>query len=781
MSPTPRPSPIQDVGQMFRRRKFVNIPKDQRALLERDGSWAVDLKNTPHGLINVPGHVLQTVREAYAVRETTAKKVRPSTPPSKSKPASPAVASQYSHEKLPGGSPTTPVDPPLPLSSPERIYSPFSPSEYSPAGGESVDKLTVAHKVPSNVSIAPKVSAVLNHGLTSSGNTDDNDMEDLEMELPQPLGGLHVPVNRTAARLVTSSAMEQEITSTATTNTPPCAQKTYGVDLSTASSKVSPQKSEAAVQPARHQRRMKPIQFSEDSPAVSQRRSASASMKHMPGNNILPELESSSSPPSVIIPATDRYAPTQKPNLDKPTITIVDGRGPVTQTSRAATSLSIHTTVSERANRPLVQSHAMREPHSMTKDIEMTDAPVDPYKLFVNTYPDYVTGHTGDRWKFVKACFCLEFLQNERALREYLYDDFIRAFSGGYLKYVNNAGPGQEPLPALEWFNGLSGPIMFNRMAVTRNNLDDILSYYPEEVTRAKAIINQGKKEEERQPPKTPARFLRNSSTASSEPGMRDHTPPTEITVPQTVDRPAFEAAAPTASSVAPQAAPHAVSRAAPQTSLISAPTTDAPRASRRTTLQAVPQVSSHIALPAVSRTAPRTTPQIVFGAEAPQNTHQSASRAASRTTAQVVPLTEAPRDAPRTAPPHAVPQPGPQAPPQTAARRTTSRTAYEVRPLIASQVAPQPCHSPDILLTQLPALHPGSGSFAHPPTSAPISTPRSSFAPNLSLKVEQLAAANNKSKSMKARKRSAEDQARLRRHFSNLKSNGTLSKAESH
>ncbi|GFP60035.1 hypothetical protein TASIC1_0015020400 [Trichoderma asperellum] len=61
-SPT---SPTRDITELMGRRSLATIPKDQKSLLEAEGSWAVDMKDGPHGLSTVPGHVLQTLKEAF--------------------------------------------------------------------------------------------------------------------------------------------------------------------------------------------------------------------------------------------------------------------------------------------------------------------------------------------------------------------------------------------------------------------------------------------------------------------------------------------------------------------------------------------------------------------------------------------------------------------------------------------------------------------------------------------------------------------------------------------
>lgn len=62
-------------------------------------------------------------------------------------------------------------------------------------------------------------------------------------------------------------------------------------------------------------------------------------------------------------------------------------------------------------------------------------------------------------------------------LREFLYDDFIRAFQEEYPYYVVECGGN---LPAQQWFNRLRGPVIFHEMVITCENLHLVFEAYPE-------------------------------------------------------------------------------------------------------------------------------------------------------------------------------------------------------------------------------------------------------------------------------------------------------------
>ncbi|KEY68391.1 hypothetical protein S7711_01168 [Stachybotrys chartarum IBT 7711] len=113
-----------------------------------------------------------------------------------------------------------------------------------------------------------------------------------------------------------------------------------------------------------------------------------------------------------------------------------------------------------------------------------------PFDIYAAEYSEYKTAHSGCLWDFVRAIVCLDYLRKTNSLHEGLYDEFIRFF-GRYVEYVRNVPSSQQPLAAIEWFNKLKGPILFSRMIVTSENLDEIISCYPEEVARARQYTKE--------------------------------------------------------------------------------------------------------------------------------------------------------------------------------------------------------------------------------------------------------------------------------------------------
>lgn len=94
-----------------------------------------------------------------------------------------------------------------------------------------------------------------------------------------------------------------------------------------------------------------------------------------------------------------------------------------------------------------------------------------PYETFHEAYPSF-NGSLGD---FVKACLSIRSLRYERKLPGFLYDDFIRVFCGEYIRYIEETVE-EEPMYAFEWYvENVSQPA-YQRLVVTKENLDRVFT-----------------------------------------------------------------------------------------------------------------------------------------------------------------------------------------------------------------------------------------------------------------------------------------------------------------
>ncbi|KAK7985327.1 hypothetical protein PG996_005431 [Apiospora saccharicola] len=111
-----------------------------------------------------------------------------------------------------------------------------------------------------------------------------------------------------------------------------------------------------------------------------------------------------------------------------------------------------------------------------------------PFHQYTNAYPAYK--HHGDIWEFVKACVYIQQLQRNRALATYQYDDFIRAWTEGFVPYVHgfDTESSKKPLTAIEWYMETVDNVrfQFRKGIVTRENLETVFEKHPAEANEAR-------------------------------------------------------------------------------------------------------------------------------------------------------------------------------------------------------------------------------------------------------------------------------------------------------
>lgn len=548
----PKTSPTHDVTELLGRRSLATIPKDQKTLLEAEGSWAVDMKDGPHGLSTVPSHVLQTLKEAFVrLKDKTDQGVQDGQgnqedeegqddqedhqddpddqedqedqenqrdeegqkdngdkegredPKQMETTKRPLTVNNGDKEN--GSSPGSiaarsskvPAFSERPIaSSPEREISwPASPSRAGghPDASDPGSPIDEEYKSPLLAPFTQPPPPEADDAAAPGPSSGISEPDDLEMEVPRAQTNHHeAPINRVATLVHTATPQEPtgNLTNTAsTTDTPPCAQPR--VSSGPRIPIPTPQLSMLSTDPIHHRtRRMKAILFDEDGPTASGTPPIRfAPSTRMPFARAHPEPGFQSSAPLSSAASTpyDDDMMESSPPIPPPHRFVRDAapqnRGPGRQDE-----------INRLPHSDPEASHARQTPIGHLYKIQaaidvLISKSGDPYSAFTATYPDYATVHSGNLLSFVEACCHLYELQEKRLIREYLYDDFIRAWSG-YLKYALS---GPSHLPAIEWFNDLRGPILFNRMCVNKDNLDTVLGAYPEEVARIKAAMSQSK------------------------------------------------------------------------------------------------------------------------------------------------------------------------------------------------------------------------------------------------------------------------------------------------
>ncbi|KAK4039854.1 hypothetical protein C8A01DRAFT_16209 [Parachaetomium inaequale] len=132
-----------------------------------------------------------------------------------------------------------------------------------------------------------------------------------------------------------------------------------------------------------------------------------------------------------------------------------------------------------------------------------------PYTAFQCAYPDY----KGSLRDFICSVLSILPLQKERALPEFLYDDFVRVFSTDFLKYISTVDNSTRPLPAIQFYNEKVSRPLYTQGILTKNNIKDVANQYPEK-TRS---IQQGLEKTKSEAPRRPARQASHTATADKQ------------------------------------------------------------------------------------------------------------------------------------------------------------------------------------------------------------------------------------------------------------------------
>ncbi|ENH61659.1 hypothetical protein FOC1_g10016481 [Fusarium oxysporum f. sp. cubense race 1] len=443
---SPKSSPDRDITELFNRHRLTNIPSDQKELLERPDSWAVELENTPHGLSHLPGHVLETVKATYVANKDI---IQERIPISKKRSGSPITSP--SNKRKRNGITSTPRSDHArpPQSSPERAVSwPPTPERIPPKDADCIAVAIVDHNTQSSiVHETPKpgfgrpqrpISKPIIENPPSSGETED----DLETRIPdaQPLH--NGSVNRTAVR--SKPTAPSPLSTNRTMATPPCAQ---------------PSNTAQTVVP----------------------NTVFTSKENIRGKEVVPSTNFHGSTVNrPVVHGTDEKKPSDESKpIQQPTTSSQMGSSKATAATNSQSQINDQmTTEKPPAPAPLIAP----------------GAPLEPYEAFVQQYPDYPGENGGEKLpgtksNFIYACVYLNYLRPRKQLRDCLYDEFIRAYPCSYGEYVKRSR--MEPMVAIKWFNQQKGPLVYNKYLVNRGNLSHILRSYPDEFARANELVSK--------------------------------------------------------------------------------------------------------------------------------------------------------------------------------------------------------------------------------------------------------------------------------------------------
>ncbi|GAP84256.1 hypothetical protein SAMD00023353_0700560 [Rosellinia necatrix] len=487
-------SPTEILGDSKIRRALVKIPSAQKELLSRSESWASFLSRRPKGFVNVPPHVLDQLKALHARRRHEPglpKAPGPSShaeadtnapgPSGSQSSISPRVEQDDGEgERNDADDPEEPIPwspSPEPQPKPQAAESEESSQSFlSQLPEESPPRPTLATSPP-NRSKLPEFSR------SSQGSEDE-----LEVEVPAALGYNPEPINKAALPVMTTPPSAQIV---------PCTleQPTQG-----ASTKVLTKSSLQTIrEPKKHRYNRVPELYrapkqvassSHLQTNVSYEKAVPVSDENFSAVSSVPTGNTSSS----VIPSTRDDESIERPGQTGAGNAI---SGQMQVHNADFTLGNHHLSLVSRPWSPAQHStslshmmHSLPPPIPASHDLIPSDISSRsweaPFVHYTVTYPSY----NGTLQDFMAACIYIQ-LQYRR-IRTSLYDDFIRAWVEGYLPYVKDcdeAHPPRKALRAIEWYNEIDDDPLYTSRVVTRQNLESVLNFYPNELVLARLSL----------------------------------------------------------------------------------------------------------------------------------------------------------------------------------------------------------------------------------------------------------------------------------------------------
>lgn len=460
-------------------RRYVQIPKDQVDLLDKDEAWSENLSHGPRRMVNVPPEVVENFHKrngtnlaqpSSPVLQPTPNAARP--PPS----TAPGVDNEEDVEGTPvsGWSQTPPRrDPDQSIQRAEQ-ESPLRSSLLSPAIIQPKRKAP-----PAYVEDAPSSSAVQSEGL---------EMQPLEA-LGEESG---TPVNRPAVRAVATG-------STRPRATPPSAQEQTIPSTFSGTGQSGEQQ-----QSANRQRRLTETALRDEEPEPSEQSVISMASPELqpiaPGNNQQSSATNISKPLLRTKAAFEQSRQSSLPKAGSDWVVDRDSTSSLTPTwegRRAAMATQQEKLIQAPASslplpgpQPPRAGQRTSTPNSTRQSLGSTQASPKvrtPYEGFRAAYPDYQESPN----IFVNALLIVERLKRDWALPEFLYDDFVRVFSTAYLQYISMSliTKADEILTAVQWYNDNVKDMQYHQKVITKDNIHDMVKAHATEAHKARNSI----------------------------------------------------------------------------------------------------------------------------------------------------------------------------------------------------------------------------------------------------------------------------------------------------
>lgn len=539
-----------DAAEVVKRRKFYTIAKDQQKILNRGNVSYNHIKTLPGGIQgNVPPAVLHGLEARYRrnkdTLDGTTKEHRPRSPssdgPNQTK-STPWKTRNRSQQDSTESSNLQNLQSPEPDCSPGVIQDwPTSP----PSPRRRAAKPDPSQRVEETPAIQHSTRRTFQRDVLSqrpvpSYNFPSSDGADEELEVDIPdMEEVFAPNVNATGMFPRHLALSPGKAASSMQNTPPCAQPSPAVVPST----LILEKQSTKAYPTHNQ--FKPLDWDAGNALSRPNKATIGASKACPQSQKSDEVESSLIIPATLEPAQERAhlrlrSPVRKESKQSvdaclfftapkaahgqgerrrseiPQPTQDDSQQPVREQDVTYGARESVGWAAESAQPPSSTRHVhsqspperqVESVHNWSQEDDSRnqtmgsvlssaamptslDEEHDPYRHFTMVYPAYEQSYNGSLLYFVRAAAVLQHLRSELSLKSALYDDFIRAFAGGYMSYAKAAGPDRECMPAFEWYNWKDEDILFNRGVLKQGNLDLIKQAYPEEFKQARQLFS---------------------------------------------------------------------------------------------------------------------------------------------------------------------------------------------------------------------------------------------------------------------------------------------------
>lgn len=426
--------------------RYFHIQKAQRELLENDSAWSENLSRGPHGMLNLPDGVLQDAKDFHArksaqpIQRRSSVAREPSSPPVQDPDDEEGAGARNFWSQSPEEHYHPPPPRPPPQSQPKRKCPPPLFEDEPPSSGVVSEPLDLeppgflSQEMGSPVNKAALQATAADLGRPEATppsaqlpvGTGDS------VRQPPPTKRRRVMEEIRAAEGNDVEPEDEEVVRKAVSNPPPGApdktQDSLMAKLSTNSlgsqaaleSRNQTGSSRAKSDPATYQQR------SSFTPSWEGRRQETVARK-------------------VVHMGTQIHGPSLAPPPAQ--------RNPTDQSILSAT-----------------------QPSQRLTKLGSARTPYEDYKA---AYPDY----SENIRKFISACLSVNQLRRDRQLPEFVYDDFVRAYSSDYLLYVSECSrkKADKLLPGIQWYNQYVKDMQYTKKLIRKDNLAAILEVHAEE------------------------------------------------------------------------------------------------------------------------------------------------------------------------------------------------------------------------------------------------------------------------------------------------------------